>query len=68
MAKPEIRLRRPVIQGTRVPVDVVVGQAAAGVPCDSIASDCGITVNDVKAAVAFAVSVVSSDGVNKSGA
>src|SRR5438094_454174 len=27
---PEIRTGRPVIQGTRVPVDVVVGQMAAG--------------------------------------
>jgi uncharacterized protein (DUF433 family) len=49
---------KPVIQGTRVLVNVVLGHVAAGEKFDEIAKSYGITVEDVQAAVSFANDVV----------
>jgi uncharacterized protein (DUF433 family) len=51
---PNIRAGRPVIQGTRVPVDILVGQLVAGLPPEEVADAYGVTVEDVLAAKAFA--------------
>jgi uncharacterized protein (DUF433 family) len=45
---------RPVIEGTRVPVRTVLGSLAAGDSPERIAEAYGISVEDVRAAVAFA--------------
>ena len=44
-----VRFGKPVIRGTRVPVSVVVGQAAAGLTHEAIAEEYGIEVEDVRA-------------------
>ncbi|MGD0461266.1 MAG: DUF433 domain-containing protein [Tepidisphaeraceae bacterium] len=49
---------KPVIRGTRVLVSVVLGHIAAGDDFDQIASSYGITLEDIRAAVAFANDVV----------
>jgi uncharacterized protein (DUF433 family) len=60
---PAVRLGRPVIQGTRVPVDVVVGQLAAGLSAGDVAEEYGITREDVFAALAYAAKILASDQV-----
>lgn len=51
----------PVITGTRVPVSVILGAIAAGDPPQQVATDYGVTMEDVLAAVAYANEVLSSE-------
>ena len=63
VADPGIRRGRPVIRGTRVPVEVVVGQVAAGETIESIADDYGITRDDVLAALAYAAKRIANEEI-----
>lgn len=58
-----VRFGKPVIKGTRVPVSVVVGQAAAGLTHDEIAREYGITAEDVRAALEYAQAIVAQEVV-----
>jgi uncharacterized protein (DUF433 family) len=64
---PEIRTGRPVIRGTRVPVDVVIGQMAAGLTAAEVADEYGITRDDVLAALAYAANVLAAEQVRAVG-
>jgi uncharacterized protein (DUF433 family) len=64
---PAVRLGRPVIIGTRVPVDVVVGQLAAGLSAAEVAEEYGISPEDVLAALAYAARVLAADQVRAVG-
>jgi uncharacterized protein (DUF433 family) len=64
---PAVRLGRPVIRGTRVPVDVVVGQLAAGLSPEQVAEEYGITRDDVLAALAYAAKVLAAEQVRAVG-
>jgi len=64
---PHVRFGRPVIQGTRVPVDVVVGQLAAGLSIDQVADEYGIAREDVLAALAYAAKMLASEQVRAVG-
>ena len=59
----QVRFGKPVIQGTRVPISVVVGQAAAGLTHDQIAQEYGIGVEDVRAALEYAQAVLEQETV-----
>jgi len=64
---PTIRLGRPVIRGTRVPVDIVVGQLAAGLSVEQVAEEYGISREDVLAALAYAARVLAAEQVRAVG-
>lgn len=49
---PEIRHGKPIIKGTRVPVELVLGSLAGGMEIREIASEYGIKKKDVQAAIA----------------
>jgi uncharacterized protein (DUF433 family) len=51
---PKVRHGQPVIRGTRVPVTRILSDLSAGTPEDRIAAEYGVSVLDVRAAVAFA--------------
>ena len=59
----DTRFGRPVIQGTRVPVDLVVGKLAAGLSTEEICAEYGIEREDVLAALAYAVRAVADEQV-----
>ena len=59
----ETRFGRPVIQGTRVPVDLVLGKLAAGLSTEDICAEYGITREDVLAALAYAARAVAAEQV-----
>ena len=67
VADPSIRSGRPVIQGSRVPVEVVVGQMAAGLAIEEVASEYGITREDVLAALGYAAQVLAFEQVRAVG-
>jgi len=59
----EVRFGKPVIKGTRVPVSLIVGQAAAGLTHDQIAAEYGIGVEDVRDALGYAQAVLEQETV-----
>jgi uncharacterized protein (DUF433 family) len=58
-----VRFGRPVIQGTRVPVDTVVGKLAGGMSVDEVADEYGIEREDVRAALSYAAEIVGTERV-----
>ncbi len=50
---------KPVIRDTRVPVRTILGALAAGESPERVAESYGVTLADVRAAIAFASELVS---------
>jgi uncharacterized protein (DUF433 family) len=59
----DTRFGRPVIQGTRVPVDLVVGKLAAGLSAEEVCAEYGIEREDVLASLAYAARAVADEQV-----
>lgn len=51
---PAIRFGKPVIKGTRVPADILVGKVAGGMSIDAVADEYGVTPEDVLHALGYA--------------
>jgi uncharacterized protein (DUF433 family) len=51
---PSVRFGKPVIQGTRVPVETVVARVATGMAIKDVAQEYGITEKDVYNALRYA--------------
>jgi uncharacterized protein (DUF433 family) len=62
-----IRSGRPAIKGTRVPVDVVLGQLAAGLTPQEVADEYGLERADVLAALAYAAKTLGNEEVRATG-
>jgi uncharacterized protein (DUF433 family) len=60
---PNVRFGKPVIRGTRVPVDLVVGKLAGGMTQEQVADEYGITKEDVLAALAYSARTLSEDQI-----
>lgn len=58
---PAIQEGKPVIRGTRVPVERIVGTLSAGASYVELREDYGIEYEHVRAAVAYAAKAASSD-------
>lgn len=58
-----VRFGKPVIEGTRVPVDVVLGKLAAGMTTEAVAQEYGLILDDVLAALAYAAHTVAGEEV-----
>ena len=56
---PRICHGKPVVRGTRTPVTVVLDALAGGDTFETIVEDYRITVDDIRACIAFASSEVS---------
>ena len=59
----KIRFGKPIIQGTRVPVDLVVGKIAGGMTFQEVADEYGISLEDVRAALSYAASILTAEEV-----
>lgn len=60
---PAIQFGKPVIAGTRVPVEVIVGHIAAGTPIESVMKDFHLTREQVLAALKYASKIVTEETV-----
>jgi len=60
---PAIKGGKPVLTGTRVPVDVILGHLAAGDSVEMVAAEYGITRHDVLAALAYAAELASHEEI-----
>jgi len=60
---PEMRHGKPVIKGTRVPVDIILGSLAGGMGLKEIAKEYGIGREDVLAAIEYAAKIVAKEEI-----
>jgi uncharacterized protein (DUF433 family) len=61
---PEIMGGKPVIRGTRVPVEIVLRKLGAGVTPETIVCDHpGLTLDDIRAAQTFAADYLADEAV-----
>ncbi|NCP15714.1 DUF433 domain-containing protein [bacterium] len=60
---PSVRFGRPVIRGTRVPVETVVGRIAAGMSFANVADEYGITADDIYNALRYAAHRLAEEQV-----
>lgn len=60
---PSIRTGRPVIRGTRVPVDIIVSRVAAGMTIQAVADEYDITEQDVYNALRYAAQRLTEEQI-----
>ncbi len=60
---PAVRFGKPVIEGTRVPVDLVVGKLAGGMTVDELVGEFDLTRVQILAAFKYAAHVVSQESL-----
>lgn len=58
---PEIQHGKPVIRGTRVPIARIVGGLAGGMTEAELTREYGITLEDIRAALAYAAQLVETE-------
>ena len=64
---PSVRFGRPVVKGTRVPIDIILGQLAAGLTVDTVAEEYGVSRDAVLAVLRYAANLVASEEVRATG-
>ncbi len=60
---PGVRFGKPVIQGTRVPGELIVGKLAGGMTPQQVAEEYGLEMEDIGAALSYAAQLVASEEV-----
>jgi uncharacterized protein (DUF433 family) len=61
---PAVQGGRPVIRGTRMPVETIVGSLAGGMAIEEVCSEYRLTVEQVRAALRYAAASVASERVS----
>jgi uncharacterized protein (DUF433 family) len=59
----KVAFGKPVIAGTRVPVELVVGKLAGGMSTEEVAEEYGLVREDVLAALDYAARTLSQESV-----
>lgn len=60
---PQIRFGKPVIKGTRVPVELVVGKLAGGMTKEAVMNEYDLTNEDILAALSYAAQVLAEEEI-----
>ena len=63
----DIRFGKPVIKGTRVPVELVLGKLAGGASFEELMDEYGLGRDDILAALGYAASIVAAEEVRAVG-
>ena len=58
---PKVHHGRPVIKGTRVPVERVLGELAEGAEVKDVCRQYDLTPEDVRAALAYAQQIIATE-------
>jgi uncharacterized protein (DUF433 family) len=64
---PDVRFGKPVIQGTRVPVHLIISMLAGGMKPEEIAEEYGISLEDIQSALSYAARVLATEEVRAAG-
>jgi len=59
----KVRFGKPVITGTRVPVDLILGKLAGGMTCEEVMVGYEITREDILAALDYAAKTLASEEI-----
>ncbi|MBI5360683.1 MAG: DUF433 domain-containing protein [Planctomycetes bacterium] len=59
----KVRFGKPVISGTRVPVDLVLGKLAGGMSYEEVMSEYGITRKNILAVLNYAAKTLSHEEI-----
>jgi len=59
----KVRFGKPVITGTRVPVDLILGKLAGGMTYEEVMSEYEITREDILAVLDYAAKTLSSEEI-----
>ncbi|ODS41023.1 hypothetical protein BEH94_07315 [Candidatus Altiarchaeales archaeon WOR_SM1_SCG] len=60
---PKVMHGKPVIMGTRVPVEIVLGSLAGGMEVKEVCNEYGLKREDVLAAIDYATKIISNEDV-----
>ena len=60
---PKIRFGKPVIKGTRVPVDLILGKIAGGMTIDEVAREYDLKKKQILAALRYAAQVIKKENL-----
>ncbi len=60
---PAIRFGKPIIKGTRVPVEVILGRLAAGLSYEEVMKEYDVTREDILAVLLYASQYLSHEEV-----
>lgn len=63
----KVRFGKPVIKGTRVPVDLVLGKLAGGMTYEEVMVEYDLTKNDILAALRYASKHLADEEVRAVG-
>jgi uncharacterized protein (DUF433 family) len=58
---PTVRFGRPIIQGPRLPVELVIAKLDGGMAPSEVAEEYGLTLEDVRAALSYAARVLAEE-------
>jgi uncharacterized protein (DUF433 family) len=58
---PKVRFGKPIIKGTRVPVDLILGKIAGGMTIKEVAEAYDLKKADVLAALQYAADIVKNE-------
>ena len=59
----KVRFGKPVITGTRVPVDLILGKLAGGMTCEEVMVGYEITREDILAPLDYAAKTLASEEI-----
>ncbi|WP_456327748.1 DUF433 domain-containing protein [Archaeoglobus sp.] len=61
---PKVMVGKPIIKGTRIPVDAIIRRLAEGMSIEEILKEYpNLTIEDIKSALRYAAKVVSGEDV-----
>ncbi|RJQ26925.1 MAG: DUF433 domain-containing protein [Peptococcaceae bacterium] len=58
-----IRFGRPVIKGTRIPVDIILGKLSGGMSFEELIEEYELSREDILAALRYAAQVISHEEI-----
>lgn len=59
----QVRFGKPVIKGTRVPVELVVGKLAGGMTFEEVMREYDLTKRDILAALDYAAKILAQEEI-----
>ena len=59
----DISFGKPVIEGTRIPVEIILGKLGGGMSVDEVMDDYAVIREDVLAALSYAANLVASEQI-----
>ena len=61
---PKVSFGKPVIEGTRVPVELVIGKLGGGMTMEEVAGEYDLTLDDLRAALQYAAGILAAEEVH----